>query len=522
MNKLLLSITIFLLSPLWSFAQEISIPSCMKEDTEAIMNERYWAKWNDEVQKQISQNIETYRKGNGKIKIGNIKKGTKVKIEQLSSSFIFGASAFNFNQLGSKTQNQRYKEVFGTLFNRATIPFYWSKFEPIPGCPRFKERINDTEEWWSLHNDIKKKNQPHWRRPATDPIVKWCQEHGVAIHGHPLVWQSKSWHFPQWLQYEGIPLNERQALDSLEMLSFRTNSDHCPSYKKMSPAQIAAIIPTYLKSMEEKTLQRIHDLMSYYNGIISSWDVVNESSGDFKDGADNPQLPMCKSPRYGIAFSDYIYKSFQKAQKENTSHALLNINDYVSDESYTQEIKNLLQRGCKIDVIGSQLHLFNPQECIQIAEGTNSWKDKKVNPEDISKYFQQLAEETKLPTCISEITITSAGQNHKGEMIQAIIARNLYRLWFSIPSMTAITWWNLVDDCGAPGEPTNSGIFHRDMTPKIAFHALNNLINKEWRTNIQTNPDKKGEVSWRGFKGNYRITWTDTKGKLHQQEVLVN
>ena len=84
--------------------------------------------------------------------------------------------------------------------------------------------------------------------------------------------------------------------------------------------------------------------------------------------------------------------------------------------------------------------------------------------------------------------------------------------------MTAITWWNIVDGCGYKGEPTISGLFTRDMQPKIAYHALNNLINKEWRTNLMLKPNGKGEVSWRGFKGNYRITWVDKAGKTHTEE----
>ena len=59
---------------------------------------------------------------------------------------------------------------------------------------------------------------------------------------------------------------------------------------------------------------------------------------------------------------------------------------------------------------------------------------------------------------LSEITITSPGNDTKGQQIQAVIAQNLYRLWFSCKNMMGITWWNIVDDCGAPGEPSVSGL----------------------------------------------------------------
>ena len=75
--------------------------------------------------------------------------------------------------------------------------------------------------------------------------------------------------------------------------------------------------------------------------------------------------------------------------------------------------------------------------------------------------------------------------------------------------MMGITWWNVVDDCGAPAEPSVSGIFSRDMQPKPAYFALNDLINNQWRTNTTVRADKDGLVQFRGFRGTYRLTWLD-------------
>ena len=116
------------------------------------------------------------------------------------------------------------------------------------------------------------------------------------------------------------------------------------------------------------------------------------------------------------------------------------------------------------------------------------------------------------PIHLSEITITAPDTTEKGRMMQAIIARNLYRKWFSIKPMMGITWWNVVDDCGAPGEPSMSGLFTRGMNPKPAYYALNNLINKEWKTVLTQNASADGTVKFRGFKGKYRLSWKDKNG----------
>ena len=78
--------------------------------------------------------------------------------------------------------------------------------------------------------------------------------------------------------------------------------------------------------------------------------------------------------------------------------------------------------------------------------------------------------------------------------------------------MMGITWWNVVDDCGAPGEPTISGIFTRDMQPKPAYHALDKLINRDWKTRLSVKAGKAGTVTFRGFKGKYRVVYRDASG----------
>lgn len=501
-----------------SVAQQKKIPTRASEDVENFMSKEYWQIWNDQEQERIDKDIDLYRKADGSFQVGKIKKGTLVKVEQVKSEFVFGASAFNWNQLGKKESNARYRELFGGLFNRATVPFYWKNFERKPGLPRFETTSVDTEWWWSVASNPMM--QPHWRRPPVDQIVQWCEDHDVMVHGHPLVWGNRKWHFPEWLQYENIPDAERAAIDTLDLQVFGSNAKPVDSYKNMTPEQIAATVPTYLANQEYYTDRRIRQIMKRYEGKIDSWDVVNESAADFGKGVLDPSLPMCKS-RYGIMHADYVFKSFKVAQECNTWGSLLNINDYAVNDAYINQIRHMLDRGAKIDVIGSQMHLFDPQQCLDIAAGKHlNPASKLVDPDTIRPYFEKLGQ-FGIPVYLSEITITSAGEGMQGEMIQAIISRNLYRIWFSLPSMEGITWWNIVDNCGAPGEPNISGLFRRDMTPKMAYFALDQLINHEWRTNVELQPDRKGNVNWRGFKGTYRITWTTPKGEEVTREFVL-
>lgn len=193
----------------------------------------------------------------------------------------------------------------------------------------------------------------------------------------------------------------------------------------------------------------------------------------------------------------------------------MNINDYVNNANYANQTKDLLNHGCRIEIMGSQMHLFKPQQCLDIADGKPIETPQQVwdKMEVISK--------AGLPIHLSEITITSPGDDAHGREIQAIIARNLYRLWFSIKPMMGITWWNVVDDCGAPGEPTISGLFTRNMEPKPSFYALNKLINNEWKTRMIVKADKEGNVKFRGFKGSYNVSWKDKSGKEQHAEFYL-
>jgi len=88
--------------------------------------------------------------------------------------------------------------------------------------------------------------------------------------------------------------------------------------------------------------------------------------------------------------------------------------------------------------------------------------------------------------------------------------------------MVAITWWNVVDGCGAPGEPLTSGLFTRSMEPKPSYVALKRLIHHEWKTNmVQRVETERISIPFRGFKGKYRVSWTDKAGNVRTSEIDV-
>jgi len=89
--------------------------------------------------------------------------------------------------------------------------------------------------------------------------------------------------------------------------------------------------------------------------------------------------------------------------------------------------------------------------------------------------------------------------------VQATVAANFYRLWFSHPAVHAITWWNFPDGAAAPGEDfVDSGLLDPNLDPKPAYRALHDLIRQQWRTRLELTTDVAGTVRFRGFHGEYR------------------
>lgn len=421
----------------------IKTVSSFAQNQDQVMNEAYRDIWNSEVQAKIDNDIDVNRKADAIFKLEDVPSGTVVKVEQVAHEFLFGGNIFLFGDLKTPENNKKYEDVFGSLFNAATVPFYWKTLEPVKGSPRYKSG-----------------SSYEFRRPPTDPVVDFCESKGINMNGHAIIYGMRKWGHPEWMS---------------------------GNRKEMEP---------YFKA-------HIRDLAQRYKGRIQRWDVVNEPT----DQANRGLMP-----------DDYTYKSFLWSMLYFPDSVALNMND--SDmhwdmslyRRYLEIVRNLIDRGIRIDQVGLQMHIFNPEESRKIAEGADI-----LTPEKIYERLNYMSDAGR-PIHVSEVTISAPDETDAGRRIQAEITRNLYRLWFSYPTVMGITWWNVVDGGAAPGEPSTSGLFTHDMKPKPAFFVLDQLINHEWKTNTTVKADKNGNITFRGFKGRYKVSWKDKSGKEQYAE----
>jgi len=302
-----------------------------------------------------------------------------------------------------------------------------------------------------------------YRRPAPDAVVDFCESKGINMNGHAIIYGMRQWGHPDWM-------------------------------------------PDDRKEMEKIFELHVKELADRYQGRLHRWDVVNESV----DQANR-----------GIMPDDYTYKTFSWAMRYFPDTVQFNANDcdfhggLDGFRRYVEIVRNLIDRGIRVNNTGVQMHIFNPKEAEQIAAG-----NQILTPEKITSVLKVL-DDTERPIHISEITVSVVDNTETNQAVQAIITGNLYRLWFSYPTVMGITWWNVVDGGAAPGEPSFSGIYDTDLNPKLVYHELDRLINKEWKTNLKVRTDSNGTVKFRGFKGKYRVSWTDVNGNARTIEVEV-
>ena len=495
----------------------------------SVMSDRYWAIWNAGEQARIDADIERNRKADASFEVA-APAGTEVKVEPLDHAFRFGAHIFNFNQLGKTEYNDIYKASYGKggLFNQATVAFYWIDLEPVPGRLRLGGGYEDTERYWNSLTRDEALRERFWRRPAPGPVIDFLKAKDVRIHGHILIWGNAK---PYWIYDWYCPEEEKKVFDEIGIPRHSADLGWEPcgqgwnmgymgrvarvwrsKYASLDEKDLEAKAPVYAKNLRRLFRKRIFDVAGTFGEIADSWDVVNESSEDWaRYRTSKTGLGYCFSG-YGLMPGDYQLHALLDAKEAISPKANLCINDWNIKPEFLEQVKDLENEGAKIDVVGCQMHLFNTNDCMRLAKGETSanWVG---TPKTISDRLDMMAKTGK-PLHVSEVTIAAPGVTDRDRMIQAVLARNIYRAWFAHPKTMGITWWNTVDGAGVAGEPLVSGLFTRDLKKKPVYHALDQLINHEWRTEMTVKVDgEQRKISFRGFKGRYRLSWTGADGK---------
>lgn len=288
-----------------------------------------------------------------------------------------------------------------------------------------------------------------WRRPPADRYPPFAKKHGLTLKGHPLLWHAYN---PSWLP------KDAEALKAL--------------YQK-----------------------RFAEIGSRYAQDIAIWDVVNESQ-------------VC-SKTYPLYTPDraYVAWAFQEAARHFRPENTLMINEVTSfnrgvgeKNAYYRQVQELLRQGARVQGIGFQFHFFSSDALQKYMDQAQFPPAEMLDVYDSFAAFQR-------PLFVTEITVPTPPVD--GAAVQAEVVRDLYRLWFSAPQMAGITWWNLGDGTAVKGEnAARGGLLDDQLEPKDSYRVLDQLINHDWKTHLDSRTDQRGRVCFRGFHGRYTVRVT--------------
>jgi len=289
-------------------------------------------------------------------------------------------------------------------------------------------------------------------------MAGWCAGRGISTKGHPLAWHEV---YPRW----GDACSDEEILQRLE--------------------------------------QRVHELVSRFQGHVDIWDVVNEATVSHRfDNAIGRWIA-----ERGAATC--VAQVLRWAREANPAATLL-YNDFNISPEFEALLGDLLDQDVPLDAIGIQSHMHKGTWPLERA-----WR--------VCETYARFG----LPLHFTELTVLSGAlkaaddndwhfphtdwhSTEPGERAQAEYGAALYTLLFSHPAVEAVTWWDFADYHSWQGAP--AGLIRADMSPKPLYERLHDLVWGEWRTDAQATSDSDGQIRLRCFYGQHEVTGSTGAG----------
>lgn len=277
----------------------------------------------------------------------------------------------------------------------------------------------------------------------------------------------------KWPQWEG---NRQRAIAAVEWLrgqkiEVRGHNLIWPSWRHL-PRDLQN-----LKESKEALRKRIDDHIletaGAMKGKLVEWDVINE--------------PYSEKDVQKILGDEEMIRWFKLARQAD-DQAVLFLNDYPilragpnpHLDHFEKTIQFLIDGGAPIGGIGVQCHYGSHLPPLtQLLDGLDRF----------GKF--------KLPIAATEFDIDTTD-----EELQAQYMRDHMIAFFSHPSVNSIIMWGFWE--GRHWKP-NAALYRSDWSAKPCAAAWEDLVLKQWRTNVTVKTDDKGQAKVRGFLGDYEV-----------------
>ena len=246
-------------------------------------------------------------------------------------------------------------------------------------------------------------------------------------------------------------------------------------------------LPRALQTMSDEEARaavkaRAIGYSSQFRGQVFEWDVVNEAV------TENDLWNRIGWPTFADTF---------RWAREGAPNAELAYNDFnIANETpdgghqraqVEEKIRYLLDQKAPLDVIGDQAHMNTP--LTPIHRVLEIW-------DEMAKFNKPL-EITEFDVAIND------------DQFHADYVRDFLIAAFSEPQIQGFTQWGFWAKEHWRG-PT-AALYDADWTPRPALQAYEDLVLKDWWTNVRGATDEQGTYQARGFLGDYQVTVSDGK-----------
>ncbi len=398
------------------------------------------------AKERMREGVERNRKGYFTVEVvdGEGKAvDAEVRFKQKNHEFKFGANLFMLDEIpDSEEKNELYKQKFASLFNMATLPFYWDSTEPKENQTRYHKTAEKI-----------------YRRPPVDLCMEFCEKHGIEPREHALAYEH---FFPDWL-------------------------------KGRSDGEVKRALEKRMKEISER-----------YSSRIPTIEVTNEMF--WGHGENDYKTEFYNDPNYVeycFRLAEKYFPSNELCINEWTG--LWNDSGRAQDNYYLY-IENALLKGARIDAIGMQYHLFERRERYfnntrKLLDADNLYKildnyARLNRPIEITEItvpaFSTQIEDEQHQAELLENLYTVWFSHDK---VKQIIYWNL---------VDGYAYGAPIGDMTSGENYFHGGLLRFDLSEKPAYKAIKKLIQQTWHTD-ETVKTKDGKAGVKAFYGEYEV-----------------
>ena len=429
---------------------------------------RYIEKDREFLDTVVNENIEKYRKGSCRLLVtdenGAPMPNAKVRVNQLSHEFKFGANIFMLDELETDEKNNLYKSYFKEVFNMATLPFYWDSIEPKKGHLRYD-----------------KNSTSFYRRPAIDLCIEFCEENGIEPREHALAYEQ---HFPNWLKGASTETVKKELERRYREISERYRDK----------------IPTIEVTNE----------MFWWNGITDFYNEDDYIEWSFK-------LARKYFPKNQLVINEATEEAWCDVRRANSKYYSYIKNALLSGaeiDAIGMQFHAFYDRNREIERANS---LYHPTNVYKYLDFYSRLINKLQITEITIPAYSNDSEDEKIQAEILE-TLYRVWFSHPS--IEQIIYWNLVDGYAYVHNPTPEMIRKSQGNMQLGENVYYAGLLRFDMSPKPAYYKIKELITKEWHTTCELKADENGYIEFKGFYGDYELELLDVKSPLKKKFKL--